>query len=424
MNVRCRLLARAWGIPLVIAALASTPPAGAQDRSPDAVRLVSADDLDLLGGPLDGPFAQSYPVGELLDAICQRFDQSRNEARQTIQDYVRAAPLRSSDNITRAAKIDRLNERPTELRPPSSSSLPDMRWEGDYLVVLESPSGHRRVARQLADLEKSGLNRLVVVVQFIFKSHRDLDALPVEWHVLGPEDEDEDVDNATELAGDNATDQGLATAGEGDSPTPRTPVRGRVRSLVESYSPARLAIAAETAFEPLLPARSRASGPQVIRAPKLSLLSGQWGLIEDVSQNPFAVAGDDARSAIRMFTEGSRLRIRPTLAPGGEIRLDVTAVFRRIQEVKAVAVGNADGGEPTRFQAPTVASLRIESTVEMAPGQALLIAGCESEAPSQTPDNFWRKAASRVGLGGKSGKKNEANQIGLLISVREEKEAE
>lgn len=414
MKVRCRLLARAWGIPLVIAALASTQPAGAQDRSPDAVRLVSADDVDLLGGPLDGPFAQAYSVGELLEAICQRFDQSPNEARQTIQDYVRATPLRSNATIARA----------TELRPPSNSGLPDMRWEGDNLVVLESPRGHRRVARQLADLEKSGLNRLVVGVQFIFKSYRDLDALPVEWHVLGPEDEDADDDNATELAGDNATDQGLATAGEGDSPATRTPVRGRVRSLVESYSPARLAIAAETAFEPLLPESSRASGPQVIQASKLSLFSGQWGLMEDVSQNPFAVAGDDARSAVREFTEGTRLRIRPTLAPGGLIRLDVTAVFRRIQEVKAVAVGKAGGGEPTWFQAPTVASLRIESTVEMAPGQALLIAGCESEAPSQTPDNFWRKAASRVGLGGKSGKKNEANQIALLISVREEKEAE
>ncbi|HUE73579.1 MAG TPA: M56 family metallopeptidase [Pirellulaceae bacterium] len=295
-------------------------------------------DFPLAAEEPDGKAAElttrTYDVADLIAPLAQQMDEPEHHARLLLAQLVQWAGR-------------------GPLEKESESAGRDALWDADKLVVRQTDDAHRRIAEQLAVLREHGHAQIAVEVRIISGPMvAMLNAEGVNWRMIGSR--------------------------RAAQPSPA----GEAVSVVEKNVPAMLSLISQREATKFLTEAQQHPKTNVIQAPKVTLFNGHSARVEDSVQRPFVVGVTPAadgkttilKPTIRVFSEGTSIRLRPVAKKDGSIQLDFGLTLSQIRDVETAEFPTGPGKQPITVQVPEVASTRLSTTVEMNAEQSLLLA--------------------------------------------------
>jgi beta-lactamase regulating signal transducer with metallopeptidase domain len=285
---------------------------------------------------------RTYDVADLLAALAKKSGDPESAVRLLLTQLVQSSA-------------------PGAWEQEGDSGGRAVNWDDGKLVVRQTDDGHRRIEEQLAVLREHGHAQIVVDVRIVFGPAAVLSAEGVDWRMIGGSE--------PEAGGVVAADNGTQI---------------RAASVVKRHVPAMQALIDEERAGKLLAQAQSGAKPneiRVIQAPKVTLFNGQAARIEDSVQRPFVVgvtpvqAGDSTalQPTVRLFLEGTSIRLRPVAQKDGPIRLDFDLELSQIRDVETAEFPTGPGKEPITVQVPEVATTLLSTTVEMNAEQTLVL---------------------------------------------------
>lgn len=308
-------------------------------------------------------FTRTYEVADLLEAAQLEPGESEEAAKITLATLVRmTAEGRWKEDAGGSDQSD---------------WLPSMEWLADKLVVRQTKVGHERIAEQLATLREHGFAQVAVEVRIVSGPVVAPNSAASNWRLIG--------DSASTSGSD---EQPPVARGAGTF--------SRAATVVESHLPALLGIIDDSAVQEFLNAAQDDSRSNVMQAPKVTLFNGQHARIEDSVQRPYVVGVKPTESGgyepqIRVFTEGTSIRLRPEVQRDGQVQLDLALSLSDIRDVQTATFPLGPGKEPVSVQVPEVATTRIETSAELRVGQTLAISIPAAAKSSKSPSSKKRQ---------------------------------
>jgi beta-lactamase regulating signal transducer with metallopeptidase domain len=276
---------------------------------------------------------RTYDVADLLLALASESGDPESAMRQLLTTLVQSAA-------------------PGPWEKEGDSEGRTTGWDDGKLIVRQTDDGHRRIAEQLTVLREHGYAQIVVEVRIVSGPMAVINAEGIQWRMIGSRwaDEPSSVDEAV--------------------------------SIVEKNVPAMLALISELKAAELLEGAQGHARTNVIQAPKVTLFNGQSARVEDSVQRPFVVGVTPAadgetttlKPTIRVFSEGTSIRLRPVAQKDGSIELDFGLELSQIRDVETVEFPTGPGKEPITIQVPELATTLLNTSVEMNTEQTLVLA--------------------------------------------------
>ena len=157
-------------------------------------------------------------------------------------------------------------------------------------------------------------------------------------------------------------------------------------TVVERHMPQMFSTLSHAEMTELMRRVQNHSRIMLIRAPKVTLFNGQTATIQDTVQRPFVVGlqrislpGQPARHQprIHVVTEGTTIRLRPVLHDGNCVRLNCWLSLSSVRNVETTSIPRGAGEEPLALQVPEVASIHVDTSLDMKLDETLLIGGLQ-----------------------------------------------
>jgi hypothetical protein len=115
-------------------------------------------------------------------------------------------------------------------------------------------------------------------------------------------------------------------------------------------------------------------------APRVNVFSGQSASIVDAIQRAFVVGFQEGgEPQIRWVTEGTTLRVRPSLFDEDRIGLAYDLKLNRVTDVSTTTFRIEGRNEPVTVQVPEVETTSVECSLTFASGKTLLIGGLKTK---------------------------------------------
>jgi beta-lactamase regulating signal transducer with metallopeptidase domain/type II secretory pathway component GspD/PulD (secretin) len=342
---------------------------GAKEKPKPAPRLSKQyirPDFPLSESGSDGKPAElvtrTYDVADLLAALAKKSGDPESSVRLLLTQLVQSSA-------------------PGPWEKEGDSGGRAVNWDDGKLVVRQTDDGHQRIDEQLAVLREHGYAQIVVEVRIITGPAAVLNAKGVGWRMIGGRHGDEPLPNERKPRPTQLQPAGTAMVRLVDEGSGQPELSGTAVSVVEKNVPAMQEIIGEREAMDLLEAAQRHPKTNVLQAPKVTLFNGQSARIEDSVQRPFVVgvtpveAGDSKalKPMVRVFSEGTSIRLRPVAQKDGPIRLDFDLELSQIFDVETAEFPTGPGKEPITVQIPEVATTLLSTTVEMIAEQTLVL---------------------------------------------------
>ena len=289
------------------------------------------------------PVERHYKISDLLKRIQTDYElPSEAAARESLEVFLKAAAYRTG----------KFND--------STISI-----EGKRLTVTDTPSVQREIAKNLKHLRKYGFREVKVEPWIVSINPDVLNSAISRWKTLSSAAPKNGPDS------DQSLESGFSKATEAEN---------RVEMIVEKSVPLRLAILNEAERGNLIETCQRDPRTNILMSPKVQLSNGRVGTILNITQRPFVVGlSKDGKPAVRVVSEGLRMKVRPVLGDNDQIRLESEMTFSEIRDVATVTLpGHANSEKPAKVQVPEVATTRVKTTLDVANGSTLLIGGLKS----------------------------------------------
>lgn len=122
---------------------------------------------------------------------------------------------------------------------------------------------------------------------------------------------------------------------------------------------------------------------KVLAEPNLTAASGQTANFLAGGQIPVPIArgsGDNTQVTVEWKDFGIGLKFTPTIVDSGNISIKVNSEVSELSDIGATRLGS--------YLIPSISTRRVETTVNLAPGQSFAIAGLFNERSSRTLEQF------------------------------------
>jgi outer membrane protein assembly factor BamA/beta-lactamase regulating signal transducer with metallopeptidase domain len=235
---------------------------------------------------------------------------------------------------------------------------PDLSWSGTSIRVRCAASQQPRVVKALDDVRHCDFGQEIeLTVRWTACDAKLIDNMSPSWKLLSS-------------AAVDALDPW-------DDEIPPGETQATFR--IEHNLPVKYALLDQSAAEAALSRLQVDRQATVVQTPRFRFASGQITTIEDAAYTPFVVdlhelSDGGQEPVIRVYSEGTALRIRGARS-GEVVRLDYDLVFSAIGEVEVAEISSGPGEEPITLQVPEVARVHLRSSIDVALGKTLVIAG-------------------------------------------------
>ncbi|MEQ8789666.1 MAG: M56 family metallopeptidase [Pirellulaceae bacterium] len=291
------------------------------------------------------PLVVVYKVDGLLKRIRDEYHVGGDRARQILRGYLPAGPLGVEENFA---------------------------WQDDGLVVLAAHTRHQEISKILDLLRKTGFRTIRFDTIIATADRKFVDKIIGDWQVLPGDEKDvetaldfnamtfDDVAPVESIAGKRAA-QGLAT------------------EITERRTPATMQVLDEQRRAAVMQALQGDARSNTLACPTVTLFDRQKALIADTVQRPFVVGvkrNEDGAidPNVRIVNEGLIVRLHPQLEGDAKLRLSCGVTFSDIRDVGTTTIPG--GGEKSiTLQVPEVATIKIDSLVQLENGKTLAIGG-------------------------------------------------
>lgn len=255
--------------------------------------------------------------------------------------------------------------------------------------------------------------RQVVIRAHVFRqSIATLEKLPLDWsYVEAASSIAEAADRGdVQLASHEGRNQHMTLAGwfqelrknkqpPQDSP-PLPPPAGvtsatwsEAVSITERATPVLYTLLTDKQVEQVLAAAEASEDVDTVMRPQLMVYSGQTATADDSTQRPFVtgvnpvhlLSGEKSQVGfapkVRVYSEGTRMQMRPELIDGERIRLSYHLKLCKIQKVRTLRLPAIAGHEHLSVQLPEVTSTEFRTSMDLPVDHALAI--CTQDADAQ-----------------------------------------
>ncbi len=343
--------------------------ASGDDDTPDSRRLhLTVVDTDVMESPqsFDQPFiTREYDVGAALRGIAGN-NRTLSDARK---DFDNILLFEFKQRYAQKAKQTTGSPAPAPSKTTRPATViddgPFISWklDGDRLQLTAPPSQHDHFTRGLRAWEQAGLAQISVECRFISMPRRLKPGTNIAWRYVAPFSSDTSEPPLPDDSSDHS--------------------QSRATAKVEEYVPVVYAILDPNQAKRIAHEAQRDAHSSILKAPKITLFTGQQASIADTMQRPFVVAtreiagslGPTNEPRIVVADEGTKITLQPTLrADRSHIQFHSRLEMSCIEEVGLIQVdSHHPGAGPHTVQVPKLRRLRIDIATELDSGNSLLI---------------------------------------------------
>eukprot|EP00913_Durusdinium_trenchii_P008811 g8277.t1 len=308
---------------------------------------------------------QTYPVADLLRNLIVKHGLSEAAARDIVKQTVMSSC------------VGRWDRKPGVER--SRRNAGSAQWFLTDLVVRQHAGQLRKIEKAITQMRKFGFEETKLKVRIISNPPADFET---RWNVSRVEVEPNE-DPTTAVPGTLASSIRRPLPGKNAQP------RSNAQMSVETSLPVVYEIMDTARRDAAIQKIQGNTKSTMLMVPTASVFNGRTVAIADVTQRPFVVGIQDGKPKLRVVTEGLQVRLRPLKRQNGAIWLDFEVMLSDIQNVKLTTLRLADRKEPITLQSPTVARIRLESSVLIQPGKTLLIGGLKPTNQKGESETIW-----------------------------------
>jgi hypothetical protein len=273
---------------------------------------------------------------------------------------------------------------------------------GDKLMIVGLRSDFHKVDEMLKTFSQFGI-RQIVIRTHVFRDTADaMKAMPINWS---------HVEAASKIAQSDQTSRVVPVAHE----QPRTaaarmlqrqlpafeellPPAGvtsatwtEASSIVERATPVLYTLLAPAEYQSVLDYAKNSATIQRVMSPSVVVFNGQVASISDSIERPFVtgitpvLVGPEGKQQveftpnIKVYPEGTTMKIRPEIFEGRRVRLNCKLDLCKVRSVETLEIPSLAGRNDFTVQMPEVASTQFRTCLDMPLNYTLAVSTFETD---------------------------------------------
>ncbi|MDB5391312.1 MAG: hypothetical protein JWM11_6958 [Planctomycetaceae bacterium] len=315
---------------------------------------------------------QTYEAGDLLKRAqqdLQDLSATESDAQQLIIDRLKHAMMPTSEGPELVVDMP-----PAKVTPISSkTSGPSLIWRGEFLVITATLDEHAKMREPFALMRKNGFEQLQIETRVITGPAAAIDQIAAQWSGLG------------QPAPAPAQNHPVPENGESKRAQGNAKIQGSAQTTIEKHVPIACAVIDATMLQAIIDQGQSDARTSILFAPKVTVFNGQQATIEDSITRPFIVGHQPADKGmspvIRLLKEGWFLSLMPKKLDQDLVSLNMTLQQSKINRIETALLPAVDKQPALTVQIPEQSVTKIQTLVELKPGQSLLIGGLKMDVP-------------------------------------------
>ncbi len=240
---------------------------------------------------------------------------------------------------------------------------PGIRWSGEDLVAHCTEAGHSHIATILEAIRTRGSYTILIHATIVEGPPELIDAVFTGRTAL-----------SIDLSPYQSPEE-LFRGTERPFPENQATQHARAHSVVRKVLPVILKISDERCAAEVLARLQKDRRLKTLARPSIATLNRQNAYVTIGGETPFVAGMKDGAPQVRCVNEGMKMQLYPQLMGQKRVRLDCRLTLSSIRDVETMPAYGSASAEPVKLQLPEVESTEVDTSVELAFGQTLLIGG-------------------------------------------------